>query len=879
MPTYRAATMKRISCTLALLLAAFINPAAAQPPAVEAQIKERIAARQAQLSEARAARDGDKRRLRKIEKLHKKASKAADKEDWEQYSKYKHEACELDDAATCIGLAGRYSTETVARQVELASRACRLDPRYCVQASYILREHQGEQAAEALLQFGCMEQLVKLACRRLAELQREQAKLPSIFDEHTPLVTVLCHAARSNEGITEGCSAYREATATSVAAAEAEKNAEIERKNYRDRALPIGATAECADKHSQQFGLQLDHQSGNPGQARAAYQTLVHRCGGQVLRAELKPACAKLHDRPPHQRLLCTLAEGGLANGFSHPASGFSISKAQLAEDFRPAHYLPAGSRGHQGPAPSLQGSVRTGLGPAPYDRPHPTGGALLTTVSELGGERVTFDFTASGLWVTVPRSAHELGEPLNAIRLSAYPASIGDPGSNPKRNDHHIDGWVDKQVWHQADWDEQAKHWRARTAYRFDISGSELAKLPADAVLYLNYSIGDQRIHIQPELSAQRRWVLGMGRFAQNPPRLPSAEDAAAMQAAIERGPLPFDSQCGALRDNWQGSRNDRFTERESRQHQRQRFLECRQRILDNETAALARLPQTGPTSFEYWLRLLRERELHQANYYQQDWLAGLATQRALLADDRRDARAADRRDARRAAAEVEANKPDKAAEYMAYLDQENYRRQQRGLPPIGVSSSGSSKPKPSSTRKPERTGGSSGSGSSAAPTVLCETTGDPDTDTCMSDQERTQALKRRERERNREQLRQWFLAEQRRCFQENRVENSCSHSGLIATEAHELAGLIDGYKERSRGLAGKMAGFAGIDTSAVRDCPPYEDNGVTTTSWKRTKDVRQEPICETKIVGDQGGISCMTRAYWTCRADVRRKQANGER
>ena len=102
MPTYRAATMKRISCTLALLLAAFINPAAAQPPAVEAQIKERIAARQAQLSEARAARDGDKRRLRKIEKLHKKASKAADKEDWEQYSKYKHEACELDDAATCI---------------------------------------------------------------------------------------------------------------------------------------------------------------------------------------------------------------------------------------------------------------------------------------------------------------------------------------------------------------------------------------------------------------------------------------------------------------------------------------------------------------------------------------------------------------------------------------------------------------------------------------------------------------------------------------------------------------------------------------------------------------------------------------------------------
>lgn len=892
------ALIKR-SCEMGLLRACLnfekIDPATAQHRAelaqaeaqaeAQAHLNARIEARQAELAQAAAAlaqaKEG-RSRARQIEKLKKKASKALDKDDWQKYRSYQLDICELGDSSTCIGLAKDDGKPTPTR-LDYAARACRSDVGYCASASTITRKLGNAQAADAQLRYGCLDRLQRNACRLLADTLREQRQLPSIFDKNTSLLTLLCHATQTDEGITEGCAAYREATATEIAAAEAQKIAEIERKSYRERALPVGAVHHCVVVYTRNLGQWLDQQTGapDPQAARAAYQTIVERCGGQIYRPELETACAKVADRPQSQRLLCALAEGELKEGFHHAGSGLTISAQELQADFTLTGYLRRTQRGHQGPASGLDGPVRTGLPLQPLDvHPSPMQ-ELISTVSALGDERVAFQFTADGLWVTVPRSAHELGEPLNAIRLVAYSAKTGDPNTNQDGRNGSLTSWPGTRPWHQADRDERAGHWRARTAYHFAVTGQALAELPPDAVLYVDYTAGDQRLFVKPDLVTQQRWVLGLGRFAQQPPQLPSAEVAAAMQAAVERGPLPLEARCGAEPYNWKGSRNDRFTQREARQQQRQYFLDCRQQVLDSEQAALVKLPPVGPARYEHWLRILRERELHRAVYEQAQDVAGLAAEQKLLADDRREARIADRRDARLAAAEAEASKPDKAAEYMAYLDRENARRQRQGLPPLGMSSSGSSaskpkaKPKPKSSREPERASG----GGSGAPTVLCRRTDDPDTDTCMTEQERQTARQRQQREKDRLELHEWFQAEQRRCAQENRIGYSCAFSGVPVTEKAEITQLAIENQERSRGLAGKRSGLAGFDLSGVRDCPPYNDDGVRTTSWKKVRETHDEPMCLTRIVGELAGVACLTRAKWACEPDVRMKNPNGQR
>lgn len=414
-------------------------------------------------------------------------------------TQYQLDACNAGDPKSCFDLGFAlelhipYSDAPAGiRKRDLLLRACELGmPQGCQAAARTTYYNPLRYAyygdARELYERACLKMANPLACDDWGQWIEEEGDI----DAEAQLVRTLYRNScifRNRMDDCEKLDAFEQKmTPELVAVRMASKQALAARK----RVVPWGAYDTCVGPESAALGQATDG-----GNGAAAFSRFVKRCGGEYTRPELKAACGRLSgERPAHHQLLCSGVLTELAGDDTITAGGWSISGAQLTENFRlwpDDYYLDRTNSGHIANPLDPDGKLMT-------DYSGPEGESLFPEITGLNGVKTAIGGNVFRL--VLQDHGFVILSPVDPVNVtfrdgiySVYVFSNGTtPAGYTEGEGEFPNQFGATRMEHRAAWDETAGKWRVETASFFDIPRGDDWQEIAQGRLYAFLAYGKE--------------------------------------------------------------------------------------------------------------------------------------------------------------------------------------------------------------------------------------------------------------------------------------------------------------------------------------------------------------------------------------------------
>lgn len=678
------------------------------------------------------------------------------------------------------------------------------------------------------------------------------------------------------------------------------------RKSQRVRMLPTGSYVQCADDIAQAFGTWLDqNQNSSAPNARVnhikRYQAFIKKCGGTYDEVKLFEVCTPLATRPVHHRLICVAAEKPSINQIiAQYHDQWAVTGKDLEEDFSVIERGLGNVRGHIGPSASREGPFRTQVKNHPYFGPIQTTETIFQTVSAKGAEYASFELGEDTITVTLRREINEILSKLAATGEFVSKPFMLISGPNPDGLKPQSLNYSNSQAATQtrtsdAQWDHEKGYWVPTTHFTFDISNMKLEGISGNQTLYFVYQLVyeardhdifipiDEKIFqywrirkLHPELKLAKTtspeniervskaasiayWEQLKGYYGREVPANPSYDIIEALKKAKEEFGVADIEYCEkqyAVPTFYNPSIDQLWDRVRMTRNQLDCLTSLEQGLTNSIAELLSQFSAAGFNNPGRWgLHFARtaksEVEPHIADL--KGKVDGFRQDYEQAVKEEKDAVAAIRlREARQKREAEEANKRDYAAEYAVYVQEENIKRMQQGLPPLGIGAAKKSSQSASGARNSTtpRAARSAGSGVMGNMILTVEK---------PSEEERKRKEEQDRIIRRGQAFDQWRQSIERSCTNEKTDTSGSECAAKVISSSG-----IDDYNQQKQKLENNMRNWANSKHNRSCKMPEYRENicyDITTTY-----NGPSYSCSEKTFDGDLFAMICIRRLSWVC-------------